>query len=436
MAFDGAKAARWLAPSILGLVGLVLARNAVADPALAWMHVYAPSDFERLSAARILRFMAELRAPIPPAIALAEIASIKLVGTTALVTEYGYRLAMVGSFVLAVVLAGTSWRRTVASAAVSLVFLYATTLIHPGNPSGYDLFYPLFLLAHLVTLRRAAAVDATAWGAVAWPALAGVFLTLTELTRPFVIVLLPLFLVGAALAFRPQHRRRRLLALAVPVVLVSGGWHTHLLTAHGLWTASNNTGFGLVRGWPQIPFTTVPLTPDLHNHPLRPGRWPNLNTTERIENSRRLQRAARAYWAEHPWDSFLYVNERVGDLLSGHVDTYAYHPESQLFGVYRLLVLASAGWVVWGLTRLALRLARARRREAWADALSHPDHVLLGAVALSVVILAAGERGEEARFLVSVLPLLAALPALRPEARAPREAPRGEAVLTPAGRGS
>ena len=65
-------------------------------------------------------------------------------------------------------------------------------------------------------------------------------------------------------------------------------------------------------------------------------------------------------------------------------------------GVY---LFASATWGVWLLVR--------RRRLV---CLARPEAPLIVAAVGSIAILAAGEIGEEARLIVSVLPFLAALP--------------------------
>ena len=77
-------------------------------------------------------------------------------------------------------------------------------------------------------------------------------LALLELTRPFMIFLLPLFLVVEwhRIYLHAPRRQSALAAFLLPVVVLSGGWHLHLFLAHDhqiAWT--NISGYNLQRAW-------------------------------------------------------------------------------------------------------------------------------------------------------------------------------------------
>src|SRR3954467_2912108 len=91
---------RHVALLTVAVAGLWLVHSAHAVPAITWMNVYEPKDVRTLR--DLIRFIHDLRVPIPPVIAAAEVLSWQWTGSTALVTDYGYRIPAVGDYPLAV----------------------------------------------------------------------------------------------------------------------------------------------------------------------------------------------------------------------------------------------------------------------------------------------------------------------------------------------
>jgi hypothetical protein len=150
----------------------------------------------------------------------------------------------------------------------------------------------------------------------------------------------------------------------------------------------------------------VRLIRETDNAPLQPGRWPNLNTAEHDENSQMLQRAIIGYALSHPIESIAHAARRVLTLMGGPTSIYDHKPSHRELALYRPLVAALALLLLAGYAvaagRRALRL------------LGEPDNILVVTAFLSLLILAVGDAQEEARFLISVLPFLAAVPLTRP----------------------
>ena len=388
-------------------IGAYLVRFSASEPALMWMDVYKPIDFLSASPADIWIFFRDLMVPIPPVVALAEILSIKLLGSPILVTHYAYRVALVSSYAAAIWLAGTSIKRSVVAFLVAFLFLLITTKAHRGNPQNYDLFLPMFFLLFLLALKRACRTGSQFW----MPFLAGFFLSMTELTRPFVIFLLPVLLAGALFALAHGAGQRQWLPFLMPLLLLSGGWHAHLLAAHGQLTFSNHAGFNFQKAWPQIPRATLILEPN--TSPLGPEhRAKNLNTPEHGVNSRLEQQEQLRYWRTHPVDSLAFAFSRLADLLAGNSALYGNVPTSRWLGLYALAVrLLSGLMILWTGCLVADACLHPRRI---ARLLVNPDNLLLLFTFGCAFILAVGERGEEPRLLLSLLPLLAALPVIRP----------------------
>src|SRR2546430_276198 len=90
----------WVVVSLAFVViGGVLVRGSAAWAATTWMFIYSPADFATTQ--QLVTFLKELRAPIPPVIAATEIVSFRLTGTTQLVTNYLYKVSLVGAYLLA-----------------------------------------------------------------------------------------------------------------------------------------------------------------------------------------------------------------------------------------------------------------------------------------------------------------------------------------------
>ncbi|RMG82967.1 MAG: hypothetical protein D6712_13810 [Chloroflexi bacterium] len=400
------KTALWVLLLVMGIIGGLWVKDATSEPAITWMHVYMPSYFEDISLQGIVDFYANLRIPIPPVIGLAEILSIRLLGSPQLITEIAYRIALVAVYMAALIMASTSWLRMVFSFAVGMVFLYMTVLIHPGNPQNYDIFFPLFFLLALLSIRFYVQSEKRR---NLWAFLGGFWLTMFELTRPFVIFILPFALIAAFIAFKQRGKLRHFVIFLLPVILFSGVWHSYLLVKHRQLVFTNHSGVNLIRAWPQAPNDGWAEEPN--NTPLTPDAWPNINTEEHAVNSTQFQQAVFNYWLTQPIDSLAHATELVRDLLDGHVSLYENDPQSQWFGLYRLLVMLTASFVLIEFGKLIYRFVRKRRLSIWSE----PDHMLLFVTTATIVLLAIGDRGEYARFLLSVLPFLAALPYVHQE---------------------
>lgn len=375
-----------------------IVRDAVGEPSINWMKIYRAADFPDVGST--LAFLMETRLPLPPVLTLAELLNHAWNGTTELVTVWVYRFCLVAAFALALWRARRSTARLLISCALALVFLVATTVIHPAGPWVYDLLLPTLLLGFFAFFDRMEPERPSTTAAL----LAGICLTLAELTRPYMIVLMPILLLGAAL------RLRRLpvtasIAFLVPVLLLSGGWHLHQYLDFGQVAWSNHGGYNLLNAWPMI---EVPALLPEANLPQAPGRTPNFDTATHGENSRRLVAAVLSYLAENPVRGTTHMIERLAYLLSAPTMFFKQYPEHWILPVYQiaaryagLYVLVAAAAVAAG---MLLRPGNA------GAVLSDGDNLLLLTTAAMIGILAIGDHGEEARFLLSALPLLAAVP--------------------------
>ncbi len=394
-----------LAIVLFCLAGAVLVRSSCGVDSLLWCNIYAVQDFDTFG--KTADFVKNLRVPIPIVLSLAEIGSFNLFGDTYLVTRTCYRIALVLSFALAIYLASSSTRKMLASVVFSLVFLWATVEIHPGNAQTYDIFLPFFSLLFIVCLKvgleRSEPAKPTKTMAFCFTA-AGFFLSMAELMRPFMIFILPILLFGTYLALRNRPKRYFLYFLA-PLILFSGTWHLNMYVRHGQVAWSQHGGFNLMRAWPMAPKPM--LVRESNNQPLQPYRWANKNTQEHYENSRRLQEAVVQYMLAHPYDSLGHLYDQIGALLFGKTQLFTHKPESPLFWVYRPFVWIASVWLFYHATMLLIGLCHGH-----GYLFAMPENLLIVMTVCCIFIFAFGESGEQARFLLSLLPFLAAFPSV------------------------
>ncbi len=391
----------WVMAAVLvSILGAVLVHGMEAWSAVNWMNIYRVEDFSDLES--VLSFFADLRIAIPPWIAAIEFANHLTVGGTGWTTIYLYRASIVGAYVLALFATYPSHERLALATGLSVLFIAATAHIHPAGPNVYDPVYPALVLAFIVLLARAHRSAGMAF-------LAGLVLSLVELTRPFATVLLPVFLMGGLLQLRSasdgRFRSKSLLFL-LPIMLLSGGWHLHLWLNHGQVAWSNHAGFNLQRAWNTV--AIPPLVPESTPAKLAPDRMENFNTPEHIENSRRVQRAVLDHILANPARSALHVGERLATLLNGDVRLHGNVPQGPVIEIYGALLKFPALWIL-GAT-VALGLAVLRWPWRIADIIGDPGNLLIVTTAATLIVTAVTEAGEEARFMIALLPMLAAVP--------------------------
>jgi len=391
--------------SVFCLIGIFLVAHANGTASTTWMEIYSPCDFG--SIANLLAYLRDLRVPIPPMISTAEIVNCLLAGNVDFMTQTLYRVVLVAVYVLAMVFASSSPHKLLPSFLLSVVFLWSTVIVHPGNPQTYDIYFPLFVLLYILLLKFTCSGDYSEGLRVLFAVGSGFFLSMAELCRVFIFILIPILLFCTYLALK-NLPRKYLWCFLIPVVVFTGGWHANLLLRHGQLVSSNHSGFNLIRAWPMVQMPALQPEPD--DAPLKPGRWKNLNTAEHYENSRRVQHAVLQYILEHPTESIRHGFDRISSVLVDvPTSIYSYKPEHAIFLFYRPAVWISSVILFASLLWLIVSLARAKGHR-WQSVFAAPEHILIILTVLSIILLSIGESGEEARFLISVLPLMAALP--------------------------
>ncbi|MFC1705203.1 hypothetical protein ACFL59_00090 [Planctomycetota bacterium] len=390
---------------LLVAVGVNLLRYSTSLSVFEWDLVF---DVRELTSwGSVFEFFRNLMVPIPPALAMFEIAAYNLTGSIDASIRHLYKISLLTPYVLVLFLAYPSIPRMVLSFLVSLVFLWSTVIIHPGNPQIYDAVFPMLVML-FICFQHSVGDLAEGERPRTWVLLlSGFSLAMVTLVRPFMILLLGPILLLVYLQLRGRCSRQQLLWFLAPVLLFAVLWHVHLFASHGQLTFSNHSGFNMVRAWPGIE------APALLDEEVRPP-YRGKNNPTHIRNSQRLTRAVLGHIALNPVQSGFHVLKKVDVTLSGKtaIDEDRLNPQHYILGTYRLLVKITGALMIAALLVIVGESCRLLlfARDRLARFISRPQHVLVFIVTSSLLITSAGESGEEARFLIAVLPMLAALP--------------------------
>lgn len=370
-----------------------------ARPSTLWMNMYWFSDIKGWSGAG--RFFLELKTGIPPALSAIEVISDQLFQSVRWWSVDAYHVLIVLMFVLPLYFVRSKWSDALLTWALGGVFVAGMAAISPGNPELYDAAFPAFFLLYFIFSEQSFRSNQKNGLANTLAALAGFFLALTELTRPFMLVMLPL-LVAWNLYHSWQAGRARILWFLVPLLLLSGGWHAKLLIFNRgqlLW--SNHSGSNLSGGWyPVVDWAHLDTVLLPEDPPLRPPMWHNLNTYTHTYNSQLRKQAVWDAIRQKPGESWQHFVNQFFLFTGVRTDIYNHQPEGSLITVYRWCGRILLGVLGLLLLTLGVQLLKNPRK------IFETRSVILIFTAYISFIPIIGDTNEEARFLFPVLPLL------------------------------
>ncbi len=388
--------------ALLLCVWYLLSREMMGRQATSWMGYFRIEDFQNSGYDEIGKFIREMRSGIPPLFAMIEIIYFKITGSTQLICKEMYRLALGVTYCITVIIFAKNILKRLISFLLSIIFISATILISAQNPEVYDIMFPCFLLNFLLFSKLALSNRFHRTARIFCAVLSGFFLSLSELARPFVFLLLPVILITMFIAYK-QMPKRYLFAFILPLILISGGWHLKLLIFNdGQLFWSNHTGFNLYRAWGEII-----EVPELVDEPQTWDRRADIHSQEHYENSKRIQRSVTTFIVTHPVESAQIIGERL-IILTYPRTSFFDEPELSglIFSLYRIVFKVTLMLLGVQLLKLGFNIFK---RPKSVD-LSNFQNMLLVITPIILLILAIGEKGEEARLVLSVLPFLAALP--------------------------
>ena len=398
-----------LATLLFFVVGWSLDGKVNGMPAIHWMYIYQFDEFH--SWADIWNFLWDLRTGVSPFWGFVDAASYKIFGHIHLTEYYLYYGAMYLAFVLPIwFIAQKPWQ-VIGAFGIAIIAILATLSIHKGNAQVYDLYFPvtILLLVKCLDLMRSEKIRPKMRLFLCF--LAGLLFSIAELTRPFVLVTVPFFLFGAWRMIRP-FPRINFVAVLIPILLLSGSWHLKLIIRNGQLSWSNHTGFNLYQSWYENidpgKYASFKEEPPLHEN------WgsANLNTDLHTANSKELSGMIIRQIFRQPGLAFLHVWDRALTFWSPKPVLFDAQFPPNIYRTYRLVV-----WLLgFSLLLAFLFWSREVFRKGFKyvlDSLAEPELMLMLFLILNITIYIVAEGGEDARFLISVLPMLMCFPGLR-----------------------
>lgn len=383
------------------LYALLSVGEAVGISATEWMRVYSYRDYHNWH--DIFLYLRDLRTGIPPVLSFVEVSSWKLFQSVTWITEDVYRLGII----LAVVLPGFFAKRriwaTILAIALGLLMFHSILIVHPGNPQLYDVWLPVFILLGFIFTQLSLSTSKPKL-TVALAILGGFFFSMAELARPFMIALFPILIAICGYQYVKAKKKRLFLFYLIPILLFSGGWHLKLLIYNqGQVIWSNHGGTNLFRAWMPL-VDQEELNKELQQEapPLNDYGWAlnNINTQIHAENSSARSRAVIKGIAAQPLEALKMFAEKVEFFTRPRTDMYDHNPQDAILAWYRFAVRTLYILLAILLIRSVVKVFKDWRYVfSWEFALLFTTFFLT----LMPVI---GEAGEEARFIVAVLPFL------------------------------
>jgi len=338
-----------------------------------------------------------------PLFVMLELFNILFFDNVDLVVKYLYRFFWIFSFFLAIFLFKKSIKHTLLSFTVSIVFFVASINIHHNtNPLIYDIAYPFFSLLHIYFLFKI-----NTRRSYIYSFLAGLQLAFLELTRPFIIYLLPFFILYVYLYMRRRNLNYKFfLMFLVPIFLFSGMWHFKLMIFNnGQINWSNYSGYNLYRCWGNVIDDSEKPDFLIYSNNLKPE-----NTNKQAQESKYLIRIILTKAIKNPFQSLSFIIERVKSLTWPKLSIYSKPvPSGAIYNLYKISINIMLVFILYNFIMLVTHLVKTRR----GHILFYPENFLTILILISILVFSVGESSEEARFIISVLPLLATIPVVR-----------------------
>lgn len=398
------------------LIGIILL--AVVDRrtvfSIEWMNTFQAENIPSHSWQQIIASLGELRTGIPPILAIFDMLILKLFGYQIATGIYAlcYDITVIIIYIIPIFLFSRTIVQQLIGFVFAVIFLHGTILIHPTNPAIYDILYPLFILAFIWSLKKVSKNHDHPVSLARYSVLAGLFLSITELLRPFFLIIMIVVIFLTFLQYQKLSRRYFLYFL-LPILILSGGWHLKLLLFNdGQITWTNISGYNIQRAWEYV--VEWPELPDdaqaIMVYDRNTDRYvpAYLNTSTYYEGSQQLQKAFFTYVIQNPIDAANWGIYLVKELLTPKTQMFQGEgPTALEMNLYRLAVNIMVLIFITNLMNMFQHFLRNPMAEA-----NRLETILIVITTGTILFLAIGDRGEEARFILSILPMWVALPTI------------------------
>ena len=168
-------------------------QSLTALPATRWMNIFNFGPFSEWE--NVITYFRDLRTGVPPVLSAMEVLSFYYSESLLWVTEEFYRICIILMLVLPVFLTRGRWVELIWCLLIGWLFLEAILIIGRMNPQLYDIVLPTFILLFLLFSRISFRTTSSKWLTISMAFLAGLFLSMAELARPFMLMLVPIMVI-------------------------------------------------------------------------------------------------------------------------------------------------------------------------------------------------------------------------------------------------
>ncbi len=371
--------------------------------AMGWMNIFPPADLGTWPESwdEIERFFLELRTGIPPLYAFAEILTYKFSGGFGWIIKGLYRKGIIIMLLLPLFFHQRSKLNLTILFLLAVLFLEAIIRVHGINPQYYDILLPLFLMLYILLAQASWKCNLTPWLANSYAILSGLCLSWAELSRPFMIALLPILVLWNLYQYWNIQRTWRCAYFLLPILIFSGIWHTQLFYRHQQLIWSNHSGYNFLQAWThladheELAKEMLPEAP-----PLMEGLSPNINTEVHFLNSQKRQQAAVLAITTQPLKAIQHFVYKTMIFTGPRTQIYHYDPKGPVIFLYKMVGRMLFILLGYLMIESTIKMVRNIRQ------ISSIRIVMIGITVFLSLMPIIGEDGEESRFVVSVLPFL------------------------------
>ncbi|PIK14703.1 hypothetical protein [Halobacteriovorax sp. JY17] len=211
---------------------------------IEWVDYFKLENFSTIDDMK--NFYINLRTGVSPVLSFFEISEFLLTGKNDFIRFYFSRAVIILNFIFAAYLFGSTKSKSY-RLIISIPIVYGVSLIGGMN---YDWYWPFFTLLFLFFLKISENKNRYV-GVIIF--FSGAFLSFAELSRPFVILTLPFFILYAHKKLRAKNKKKLFIIFLLPIFIFSGGWRVKLFSYNSpqiIW--SDYGGCNLFEAWPGV----------------------------------------------------------------------------------------------------------------------------------------------------------------------------------------
>lgn len=223
---------------------LIVQKLYISIPTIKWVNRFSLEIFTDFSS--IVQFYKYLKTGISPIISFFELSEYILFGHMYWMKYYFSYLIIPLNFYLISCMTSNNYYGLILKLSISLILVYGTAMI---GGMLYDWYWPFFTIMSIFLFTRKTTNSKLNY---LFAFLSGLFLSFSELSRPFMIFIIPfLFIYFYLLTIRNHNNRNRLVVIFTVFLVLSGLWRFKMYIYTGaqfIW--SDYGDCNIAESWP------------------------------------------------------------------------------------------------------------------------------------------------------------------------------------------